>query len=172
DDPATASRPFDKDRDGFVMGEGSGILILEEYEHAIARGAKIYAEIIGAAMTADAYHLTSPNPDGKGAQKCMELAMKEAGIAASEVDYINLHATSTPQGDIAEMNAVYNAFGAAPKLHVSATKSMTGHLLGAAGALEAVATIMAIQHNRIPPTINVQNLDPQLPGGVNIVMDK
>jgi 3-oxoacyl-[acyl-carrier-protein] synthase II len=172
DDPATASRPFDKDRDGFVMGEGSGILIFEEYEHAVARGAKIYAEVVGAAMTGDAYHLTSPDPDGRSAAKCMELALKEANIDPAEVDYLNLHATSTPLGDIAELKAVHQVFGEGAKVQLSATKSMSGHLLGAAAALEAIATIMAIYEDIIPPTINVQNLDPQIPLGLNIVADK
>lgn len=172
DTPQTASRPFDKDRDGFVMGEGSGILILEEYEHAIARGAKIYAEVIGAAMTGDAYHLTSPDPDGKSAAKCMELALKEANVLPAEVDYLNLHATSTPLGDIAELKAVHQVFGREHKLQLSATKSMTGHLLGAAAGLEAIATIMAIKDNTIPPTINIENLDPQIPEGLKIVRDK
>lgn len=172
DDPATASRPFDKDRDGFVMGEGAGALIFEEYEHAVARGAKIYAEVVGTAMTADAYHLTSPHPDGIGAAQCMKLALKEAGLQPEEVDYLNLHATATPLGDIAELRAVQRVFGENANVHLSATKSMTGHLLGAAAALEAIASILSIQEQTIPPTINVQELDPELPAGLNIVLDK
>lgn len=172
DDPATASRPFDKDRDGFVMGEGAGALIFEEYEHAVARGAKIYAEVVGAAMTADAYHLTSPHPEGVAAAQCMQLALKEAGLKPEEVDYLNLHATATPLGDIAELKAVKKVFGANANVHLSATKSMTGHLLGAAAALEAIATILSIREAAIPPTINVQELDPELPAGLNIVLDK
>lgn len=172
DDPATASRPFDKDRDGFVMGEGAGALIFEEYEHAVARGAKIYAEVVGTAMTADAYHLTSPHPDGTAAAQCMQLALKEAGLQPQEVDYLNLHATATPLGDIAELKAVKAVFGENANVHLSATKSMTGHLLGAAAALEAIASILSIRDQEIPPTINVQELDPELPAGLNIVLDK
>lgn len=172
DDPATASRPFDKDRDGFVMGEGAGALIFEEYEHAVARGAKIYAEVVGTAMTADAYHLTSPHPDGTAAAQCMQLALKEAGLQPQEVDYLNLHATATPLGDIAELKAVKTVFGENANVHLSATKSMTGHLLGAAAALEAIASILSIRDQAIPPTINVQELDPELPAGLNIVLDK
>lgn len=172
DDPATASRPFDKDRDGFVMGEGAGALIFEEYEHAVARGAKIYAEVVGAAMTADAYHLTSPHPEGVAAAQCMQLALREAGLKPEEVDYLNLHATATPLGDIAELKAVKTVFGADAPVHLSATKSMTGHLLGAAAALEAITTILSIREGAIPPTINVQELDPELPAGLNIVLDK
>lgn len=172
DDPATASRPFDKNRDGFVMGEGAGALIFEEYEHAVARGAKIYAEVVGAAMTADAYHLTSPHPEGIAAAQCMRLALKEAGLKPEEVDYLNLHATATPLGDIAELKAVESVFGANANVHLSATKSMTGHLLGAAAALEAIATILSIRDAAIPPTINVQEPDPELPAGLNIVLDK
>ncbi|RYD96200.1 MAG: beta-ketoacyl-[acyl-carrier-protein] synthase II, partial [Sphingobacteriales bacterium] len=170
-DPATASRPFDKNRDGFVMGEGAAALIFEEYEHAVARGAKIYAEVAGAAMTADAYHLTSPHPEGIAAAQCMRLALKEAGLKPEEVDYLNLHATATPLGDIAELKAVQKVFGENARVHLSATKSMTGHLLGAAAALEAIATILSIQEATIPPTINVQELDPELPAGLNIVLD-
>jgi 3-oxoacyl-[acyl-carrier-protein] synthase II len=171
-DPATASRPFDINRDGFVMGEGAGALILEEYGHAVARGAKIYAELAGAAMTADAYHMTSPHPEGIGAAKAMQLALDEAGIAPAELDYLNLHATSTPVGDIAELNAVNRLFNGSPNLWVSATKSMTGHLLGAAGAIEAILAIKSITENIIPPTINVETLDPGIPAGINIVVNK
>lgn len=170
DDPQTASRPFDENRDGFVMGEGGGALILEEYEHAKQRGATIYAELVGAAMTADAYHMTSPHPEGIGAAKAMELALKEAGISIHELDYLNLHATSTPVGDISELNAVNKLFKGSANLHVSATKSMTGHLLGAAGAIEAVLAIKSINDNIIPPTINVESPDSGIPQGIQIVM--
>lgn len=168
-DPEKASRPYDKDRDGFVMGEGAGALILEEYEHAKQRGATIYAEVVGSAMTADAYHLTSPHPEGTGAAKAMELALKEANIIAEDVDYLNTHATSTQLGDIAELNAVQKVFGNSVKLLISGTKSMTGHLLGAAGAVEAILAIKAINNNCIPPTINVDALDPEIPENLNIV---
>ena len=163
DAPEIASRPFDKDRDGFVLGEGAGALILEELEHAKARGAKIYAEVVGTAMTADAYHLTAPHPEGLGAATVMRLALEEANIQPSEVDYINVHGTSTPAGDLPELKAVQQVFGAAAEqLNISSTKSMTGHLLGAAGAIESVACIMAIQHSIIPPTINLDNVDPDI----------
>lgn len=168
--PQEASRPFDVDRDGFVMGEGAGALMLEEYEHAKKRGAHIYAEVVGAAMTADAYHLTATHPEGLGAAKGMELALEEAAINADEVDYLNTHATSTPVGDISEMKAVTNIFGNTPKqLSISATKSMTGHLLGAAGAVEAILCIMSINDSVIPPTINTQNVDPDIPDSLHIV---
>ncbi|WP_461790545.1 beta-ketoacyl-ACP synthase II [Pedobacter sp.] len=172
DDPQTASRPFDQDRDGFVMGEGAGALILEEYEHAKARGAKIYAEVVGAAMTADAYHITSPHPEGIGAAKAMNLALEEAGIKPEELDYLNLHATSTPVGDLAELNAAYLVFGAAENLHISSTKSMTGHLLGAAAAIEAIIAIKSINDNIVPPTINVSNPDPEIPAGMQLVFNQ
>lgn len=171
-DPATASRPFDKDRDGFVMGEGAGALILEEYEHAKKRGAKIYAELAGAAMTADAYHMTSPHPEGIGASKAMQLALKEANLDFSKLDYLNLHATSTPVGDIAELNAVNKTFKGSSNLWVSSSKSMTGHLLGAAGAIEAILAIKSITENIIPPTINIENLDANIPNGIQIVMNQ
>ncbi|HFK5570031.1 TPA: beta-ketoacyl-ACP synthase II [Elizabethkingia meningoseptica] len=172
DDPQTASRPFDKDRDGFVMGEGGAALILEEYEHAKARGAKIYAEVVGAAMTADAYHITSPHPEGIGASKSMQLALEEAGIKPEELDYLNLHATSTPIGDIAEVNAVKTVFNGSRNLHVSSTKSMTGHLLGAAGAIEAIISIKSINDNIVPPTINMVQPDPEIPEDIQIVFNK
>ncbi len=172
DDPQTASRPFDKDRDGFVMGEGAGALILEEYEHAKARGAKIYAEVVGAAMTADAYHITSPHPEGIGAAKAMNLALEEANIKPEELDYLNLHATSTPVGDLAELNAANLVFGAAKNLHISSTKSMTGHLLGAAAAIEAIIAIKSINDNVVPPTINVTEPDPEIPAGMQLVFNK
>lgn len=169
EDPLTASRPFDTNRDGFVMGEGAGALILEEYEHAKKRGAKIYAELAGAAMTADAYHMTSPHPDGIGAAKAMQLALQEANINITDLDYLNLHATSTPVGDINELNAVQKIFNGSTKLHVSATKSMTGHLLGAAGAIEAILAIQSIKENIIPPTINLEEPDKAIPAGIQIV---
>lgn len=163
DDPKTASRPFDKDRDGFVMGEGGAALILEDYDHAIKRGAKIYAEVAGGALTADAYHMTAPDPDGNGAKRVMELACEDAGISLDKIDYINVHGTSTGLGDIAEPQAIIKAFGEhAYKLSISSTKSMTGHLLGAAGAAEGIAAILAIQNSLIPPTINQFELDPEL----------
>jgi 3-oxoacyl-[acyl-carrier-protein] synthase II len=163
DDPATASRPFDKDRDGFVMGEGGAALILEDYEHAIKRGAKIYAELVGGALTADAYHMTAPDPDGNGAANVMRLACEDAGIELDKIDYINVHGTSTGLGDIAEPNAIKKVFGDhAFKLSISSTKSMTGHLLGAAGAAEGIASILAIQNSLIPPTINHFETDPEL----------
>lgn len=171
DDPTAASRPFDVDRDGFVMGEGAGALILEEYEHARARGARIYAEVAGAAMTADAYHMTATHPEGLGAFRAMQQALEDAGLDKSSVDYLNAHATSTPVGDLSEIAAIGKLFGEAPAhLHISATKSMTGHLLGAAGAIEAIASVMSIQQGIIPPTINTQQLDPAIPAGMQIVL--
>jgi 3-oxoacyl-[acyl-carrier-protein] synthase II len=154
-DPSTASRPFDKDRDGFVLGEGAGALILEEYEHAKTRGAHIYAELIGGGMSSDAYHITAPHPEGLGALNVMRDALRDANIQPQEIDYINVHGTSTPLGDISETSAIQKVFGEhAYKLNISSTKSMTGHLLGAAGAIEAIASILSIQHQLIPPTIN------------------
>ncbi|HEY0652743.1 MAG TPA: beta-ketoacyl-ACP synthase II [Chryseosolibacter sp.] len=173
DDPATASRPFDVDRDGFVMGEGAGSLILEEYEHAKRRGARIYAEVAGGGMSADAYHLTATHPHGLGAALGMKWALEDAGVQFNQVDYLNPHATSTPLGDVSEMKAVLNLFGEKPDhLHISATKSATGHLLGGAGAIEAIISIKAIHEDTIPPTINTTNVDPELPGGLNIVFGK
>lgn len=169
DDFATASRPYDADRDGFVMGEGAGALVLEEYEHAIARGATIYAELAGAAMTADAYHMTAPHPEGVGAIKAMQIAVKEAGANMEDIDYINPHATSTPLGDLIELKAINNAFKGSKNLDISATKSMTGHLLGAAGAVEAILSIKAIQNSIIPPTINLHSIDESIPKDINIV---
>jgi len=171
DDPQGASRPFAVDRDGFVMGEGAGGLILEEYEHAKARGARIYAEFAGAAMTADAYHMTATHPEGKGALRAMQDALKDAEIKPEEVDYVNVHATSTPVGDISEVQAVHSLFGSnAERLIISATKSMTGHLLGAAGAIEAIACLYAIRDGVVPPTINTREVDPAVPKGLNILL--
>lgn len=171
DDPATASRPFDIDRDGFVMGEGAGALILEEYEHAKRRGARIYAEVAGGGMSADAYHLTATHPEGAGAMLGMKWALEDANLKPEDVDYLNPHATSTPVGDESEMKAVSKFFGDhTKKLHISATKSATGHLLGGAGAIEAIISIKAIENGIIPPTINTQQLDPTLPQGLNIVL--
>ncbi len=163
DDPKTASRPFDLDRDGFVIGEGSGALIIEEYEHALKRGAKIYAELAGGGMSADAYHMTAPDPEGGGATLVMKWALEDAGMKPEDVDYINVHGTSTPLGDIAEPQAIVRCFGDhAKKLSISSTKSMTGHLLGAAGAVEAIASICALKYGIIPPTINHFNDDPEI----------
>ena len=167
DDPTRASRPYDKDRDGFVLGEGGGVLILEEYEHAKARGAKIYCEIAGQGLTSDGFHIAAPDPDGSGVQRAIKFALADAGISTKDVVHLNAHATSTPAGDVAEANALRLALGAdADHVAVSATKSMTGHLLGGAGAVEAVACILAMQHNLVPPTINHftddELLDPKL----------
>jgi 3-oxoacyl-[acyl-carrier-protein] synthase II len=162
DDPATASRPWDKDRDGFVIGEGAGVLVLEEYEHAKRRGAKIYCELAGFGMSADAYHMTSPSESGEGAARCMRNALRNAGINADEVDYVNAHGTSTQAGDVAETQAVKSFFGdKAKKIATSSTKSMTGHLLGAAGGIEAVFSVLAIRDQVAPPTINIFHQDPQ-----------
>jgi 3-oxoacyl-[acyl-carrier-protein] synthase II len=173
DDPKTASRPFDKDRDGFVMGEGAGVLVLESLEHALARGAKIYCEIAGGGATADAHHITAPHPEGLGARNVMKVALADAGMVPEDIDYINVHGTSTPLGDVAETKAILNVFGEhAYKLNISSTKSMTGHCLGAAGALEALACILAVTKDTIPPTINHFTDDPELDGKLNFTFNK
>jgi 3-oxoacyl-[acyl-carrier-protein] synthase II len=173
DDPKTASRPYDKDRDGFIMGEASGVLILEELEHAKKRGAKIYCEVVGGGATADAYHLTAPHPDGLGAKNVMIAALKDAEMQPSDIDYINTHGTSTPLGDIAETKAITAVFGEhAYNLNISSTKSMTGHCLGAAGVIEAIACIQAVVHDIIPPTINHFTDDPELDQGLNFTFNK
>jgi 3-oxoacyl-[acyl-carrier-protein] synthase II len=175
DDYQHASRPFSKSRDGFVIGEGAAILVLEEYEHAVARGAKIYAELVGTGLTADAYHITSPHPDGEGACRVMKAALEEAGLNVEDVDYINVHGTSTYAGDIAEAKAIKSLFGeSAYKLNISSTKSMTGHLMGAAGALEALLTVLAVKNDIIPPTINHEegDDDPDIDYGMNFTFNK
>lgn len=171
--PQTASRPFDKDRDGFVLGEGAGALVLEEYEHAKKRGAKIYAEVAGGGMSGDAYHMTAPHPEGIGARNVMRAALEDAELNPEDVDYVNVHGTSTPLGDVAETKAIQQVFGAhAYNLNISSTKSMTGHLLGAAGAIEAIACIMAVKHDIIPPTINHFTDDPELDNNLNFTFGK
>jgi 3-oxoacyl-[acyl-carrier-protein] synthase II len=173
DSPETASRPFDKDRDGFVLGEGSGALILEELEHARARGAKIYAEVLGAGMNADAYHITAPHPEGRGVKRVMLNAIEDASVGLHEVNYINVHGTSTSLGDIAEINAIIDVFGEhAFEMNISSTKSMTGHLLGAAGGIEAIASILAIHHNIVPPTINHFTDDEAFDKRLNLTFNK
>ena len=173
DDPATASRPFDKDRDGFVLGEGAGALVLEEYEHAKARGAKIYCELAGGGLSADAHHMTAPHPEGLGAKNVMLNCLKDAKIAPDEVDAINMHGTSTPLGDIAESKAILEVFGDhAYRININSTKSMTGHLLGAAGAIEAIASILAIKNNCVPPTINHQTADENIDQELNFTFGK
>lgn len=172
EDPKTASRPFDKDRDGFVLGEGAGALVLESYEHAIARGATIYAELAGGGLSADAHHMTAPHPEGLGAKKVMENCLKDAQLKPEEVDAINMHGTSTPLGDIAESNAIVAVFKEhAYKMNINSTKSMTGHLLGAAGAVEAIASIMAIKHDIVPPTINHQTPDENIDQKINFTFN-
>ncbi len=173
DEYMTASRPFDKTRDGFVLGEGSATVILEEYEHALKRGAHIYAEIIGVGMSADAHHITAPHPDGAGAILAMDAALKDASIKPGDVDYINVHGTSTPLGDIAELKAIESVFGeSAYKLNISSTKSMTGHLIGAAGVVETLACIFAMEHGIIPPTINFKEEDPEIDYRLNLTLNK
>ena len=173
DDPQHASRPFDVHRDGFVIGEGAGALIFEEYEHAQARGAKIYCEVVGGGASADAYHFTAPHPEGKGAMLAMNAALKDAGMQPGEIDYVNVHGTSTPLGDIAELKAVAGVFGEhVYDLNISSTKSMTGHLLGGAGAVEALACILALTQGVVPPTINVEELDPEIDSKLNLTLNK
>ena len=173
DSPKTASRPFDRDRDGFVLGEGSGALIIEELEHALNRNAKIYAEIIGVGMSSDAHHITAPHPEGKGAELVMKNVLKNANISSKDIDYINVHGTSTPLGDIAEIKAIENVFNENIKnITISSTKSMTGHLLGAAGAIESIASILAINNNKIPPTINHFNNDDKINKKLNLTFNK
>lgn len=172
DSPQTASRPFDAERDGFVLGEGAGALILEEYEHAVKRGAKIYAEVIGGGMSGDAYHMTAPHPDGLGAKNTMKYAIEDANIDPSQIDYVNVHGTSTPLGDVAEVKAIQEVFGdSAYSLNISSTKSMTGHLLGAAGAIEAIASVMSVKNDIVPPTINHFTDDPELDNNLNFTFN-
>ena len=172
DSPQTASRPFDAERDGFVLGEGAGALILEEYEHAVKRGAKIYAEVIGGGMSGDAYHMTAPHPDGLGAKNTMKYAIEDANIDPSQIDYVNVHGTSTPLGDVAEVKAIQEVFGdSAYSLNISSTKSMTGHLLGAAGAIEAIACVMSVKNDIVPPTINHFTDDPELDNNLNFTFN-
>ena len=173
EDYLTASKPFDKNRNGFVLGEGAGTLVLENYDHAIARGANIYGEVLGSGMTADAYHITAPHPEGIGASAAMRLALREAKLAPGDIDYINVHGTSTPLGDIAEIKAIQTVFGdAAYHLNISSTKSMTGHLLGAAGAIEAIAGLLAIRDHFVPPTINHQTVDPDIDPKLNLTLNQ
>ena len=173
DDPSHASRPFDKDRDGFVIGEGGAALVFEEMEHAIKRGAKIYCEVVGDGMSADAYHMTAPHPEGKGAFISMREAIRDAEMSIEDIDYINTHGTSTPLGDIAEIRAIKGLFGEhAYKMNISSTKSMTGHLLGGTAAIEALACVMAITRGVVPPTINVENLDPEIDSNLNLTLGK
>ena len=173
DDPKTASRPYDKDRDGFVMGEGSGVLVVEELEHALRRGAKIYCEIAGCGATADAHHITAPHPEGLGAKNVMNVALEDAGMVPEDIDYINTHGTSTPLGDIAEVKAIIDVFGEqAFKVNISSTKSMTGHCLGAAGVVEAIACIMSVVNDIVPPTINHFTDDPELDARLNFTFEK
>jgi 3-oxoacyl-[acyl-carrier-protein] synthase II len=173
DSPKTASRPFDSTRDGFVLGEGSGCLIMEELEHAKARGAKIYAEVVGGGLTADAHHMTAPHPEGLGAINVMKMCLDDAGMKPEDIDYVNVHGTSTPLGDIAETLAIKEVFkDHAPKLNISSTKSMTGHLLGAAGAIEAIACVKAVQEGIIPPTINFEHEDENIDYSLNYTLNK
>lgn len=173
DDPASASRPFDAERDGFVLGEGGASLVVEEYEHAVRRGARIYAELAGAGMNSDAYHMTAPEPNGEYTSEVMLLALEDAGLSPAEVDYINVHGTSTGLGDIAEPKAILKAFGEhAYELNISSTKSMTGHLLGAAGAVEAIASVLAVKHDVVPPTINFHALDAEIDPRLNFTFNK
>tara|TARA_B110000977_G_scaffold200601_1_gene291730 strand:- start:118 stop:1371 length:1254 start_codon:yes stop_codon:yes gene_type:complete len=171
--PETASRPFDANRDGFVLGEGAGALILEEYEHAVARGAQIYCEVMGGGMTSDAHHMTAPHPEGIGVVRVMENCLKDAGMTADQVDAINTHGTSTPLGDVAELKAISKVFGShAANININSTKSMTGHLLGAAGAIEAIASILAMKYSLVPPTINHTEADPAIDPSLNLTLNK
>jgi len=171
--PETASRPFDGTRDGFVLGEGGGALVLEEYEHAKARGAQIYAEVIGGGMSSDAYHMTAPHPEGIGVERVMLNCLRDAGITAEDVDAINTHGTSTPLGDVAELKAIKKVFGNhASNININSTKSMTGHLLGAAGAIEAIASILAMKHSEVPPTINHTTVDENIDSSLNLTLNK
>ncbi|MEN8788405.1 MAG: beta-ketoacyl-ACP synthase II, partial [Flavobacteriaceae bacterium] len=173
DSPETASRPFDATRDGFVLGEGAGSLILEEYEHAKARGAKIYAEVLGGGLSSDAYHMTAPHPDGIGVVQVMKNCLRDAGLGPEDIDAINTHGTSTPLGDVAELKAIGEVFGEnAHKININSTKSMTGHLLGAAGAIEAIASILAMEHNLVPPTINHSTVDENIDPRLNLTLNK
>ncbi|MEM8998715.1 MAG: beta-ketoacyl-ACP synthase II [Bacteroidota bacterium] len=173
DSPETASRPFDATRDGFVLGEGAGALILEEYEHAMARGAKIYAEVLGGGLSSDAYHMTAPHPEGIGVVKVMENCLENAGLQPKDVDAINTHGTSTPLGDVAELKAISKVFqDHTPKININSTKSMTGHLLGAAGAIEAIASILAMEHSLVPPTINHSTVDENIDPNLNLTLNK
>lgn len=173
DDPETASRPFDANRDGFVLGEGAGAIILEEYEHAKARGAKIYAEVVGGGLSSDAYHMTAPHPDGIGVMAVMRNCLENAGMQPEEVDHINTHGTSTPLGDVAELKAISEVFGDhAKNININSTKSMTGHLLGAAGAIEAIASILSIEHGIVPPTINHSTVDENIDPSLNLTLNE
>jgi len=173
DDPQAASRPFDATRDGFVLGEGSGALILEEYEHAKARGAHIYAEVVGGGMSSDAYHMTAPHPDGIGVERVMLNCLRDAGMTPQDVDHINTHGTSTPLGDVAELKAISKVFGDhAKNININSTKSMTGHLLGAAGAIEAIASILAMKHDLVPPTINHSVVDERIDSSFNLTLNE
>lgn len=172
DDPKTASRPYDKNRDGFVMGEGGGAVVIEELEHALARGAKIYGEIVGCGVSSDAYHVTAPEPEGEGAAYCMSMALDDAGISPEAIDYINTHGTSTPLGDLAELKGITKVFGDhIYNMNISSTKSMTGHLLGAAGAIEVLAALLAVTKDVVPPTINIEELDPAIDPRINLTRD-
>ncbi len=171
--PETASRPFDAERDGFVLGEGAGAIVLEEYEHAKARGAKIYAEVIGGGLSSDAYHMTAPHPDGLGVIEVMKNCLENSGIQPEDVDHINTHGTSTPLGDVAELKAISKVFGKhAKNININSTKSMTGHLLGAAGAIEAIASILAMKHGIVPPTINHSTVDDSINPELNLTLNK
>jgi 3-oxoacyl-[acyl-carrier-protein] synthase II len=170
DDPQTASRPYDRDRDGFVLGEGAGSVILESLDHALARGAKIYCEVAGGGLTADAYHLTAPHPEGLGVIRVMQFALEDAGMKPEDIDYVNTHGTSTPLGELRAIEKVFDSH--AYHMNISSTKSMTGHLLGAAGAIEAVASILSVKNDIVPPTINNFNIDPEINPQMNLTLNK